>query len=262
MSYESCGQGQPLVFVPGWAGGGNLFDRQRDALMDQFKVVTVNLRGQGGSSTVRAEQGLETLGEDLAELCDALSLDAPILVGWSMGAMVVWRALLADAPIRVAGVVVIDMVPRLLNDASWSFGLVPGEDASVFDAAIKLMLSAWPAYMEAAVPGILAAGSQKRALLDELLETALRCDPQSMARLWRSMVNQDFRSSLAEMNVPTLIVHGGRSQLYSRAAAEWLAAALPDGRRVEFADSGHAPHMEQPERFNASLRSFATTLDA
>ena len=260
MTYESHGHGPPVVFVPGWAGGGNLFQRQRDALNDQFTVITVSLRGQGGCSAVPADQGLETLGDDLVELCDALSLETPILAGWSMGAMVVWRALLAPTPVRAAGAVIIDMVPRLLKDPDWSFGLIEGRDASVFDFAMKAMVASWPAYMAAVVSGILAAGSQQRALLDELLDTSLACDPDSMARLWASMVNQDFRPHLEAMTLPTLVAHGGRSQLYSRAAAQWLTAALPDGRRVEFGDSGHAPHMEQPDLFNAALRDFASGL--
>jgi pimeloyl-[acyl-carrier protein] methyl ester esterase len=257
MAYQSAGDGPGLVFVPGWAGGGNLFARQRDALSDQFTVVTVNLRGQGGCAAVAPDQGLETLGDDLAELCQALSLHKPILVGWSMGAMVVWRALLAATPVPAAGAVIIDMVPRLLNDADWRHGLIDGADARVFDFAMQAMVANWPAYMTAVVAGILAADSPQQTLLDELLETSLACDPDSMARLWASMVNQDFRADLAAMKLPTLIAHGGRSQLYSRAAAEWLAAALPDGQRVEFSDSGHAPHMEQPDAFNAALRDFA-----
>lgn len=260
MVYESAGQGPALVFVPGWAGGGNLFARQRDALADQFTVVTVNLRGQGGCSAVPTDQGLETLGDDLVQLCEALSLEAPILVGWSMGAMVVWRALLAASPVPAAGAVIIDMVPRLLNDADWKHGLIEGADARVFDYAMKAMVASWPAYMAAVVSGILAADSPQQPLLDELLETSLACDPDSMARLWASMVNQDFRTDLAAMELPTLVAHGGRSQLYSRAAAQWLAAALPDGRRVEFGDSGHAPHMEQPDSFNAALVEFANDL--
>ena len=35
---------------------------------------------------------------------------------------------------------------------------------------------------------------------------------------------------------------------------------IPDSRRLAFADSGHAPHLEEPEHFNRALADFVDEL--
>ena len=45
--------------------------------------------------------------------------------------------------------------------------------------------------------------------------------------------------------------------IYSEEASAWLAAELPNARRVGFADSGHAPHLEEPDFFNREIEKFA-----
>ena len=88
---------------------------------------------------------------------------------------------------------------------------------------------------------------------------AQRCRPRS-ARSGRSLIRQDVRALLERIQHPTLIVHGAQSQLYGDDTADHLVAALPNARAVRFDRSGHAPHLEEPELFNATLRDFAERL--
>ena len=61
-------------------------------------------------------------------------------------------------------------------------------------------------------------------------------------------------------DLPTLIIHGAKSQLYAAATSLYLEARLPDDRRISFERSGHAPHLEEPDRFNRVIAEFAATL--
>ncbi len=262
LAYRVTGRGRPLVFVHGWGMGGTAFEHQHRDLSARFRVVSLDLRGHGGSSPLAVGQGLDTLGLDLVELLAALDLDEAVLVGWSLGAMVCWEAL-ARAPQRIAALVVIDMVPRLLNDEGWKLGLRAGSDAGVFAASIARMRRDWPAYTRVFVPRIFARdGARTAALIEQACALAAGNDPESMARLWAAMVETDYRDRLPGIRVPTLIVHGERSQLYRPAAARALAAAIPGAREVGFADSGHSPHLEQPELFNRTIEEFADDPEA
>jgi pimeloyl-ACP methyl ester carboxylesterase len=78
--------------------------------------------------------------------------------------------------------------------------------------------------------------------------------------LWESLVEEDFRPLLPSIRQPTLVVHGAHSHLYGADTAGHLVSALPNARAVAFDRSGHAPHLEQPGLFNATLREFAATL--
>lgn len=66
--------------------------------------------------------------------------------------------------------------------------------------------------------------------------------------LFRYLVT-DMRDHLARIHVPTLLVHGGQDRLVPVSFARALARRRHDWRYVEFADAGHAPQLEVPERF-------------
>ena len=51
-----------------------------------------------------------------------------------------------------------------------------------------------------------------------------------------------------------------RASLYGDDTADHLVAALPHARAVRFENSGHAPHLEEPELFNATVSDFADRL--
>lgn len=53
---------------------------------------------------------------------------------------------------------------------------------------------------------------------------------------------------VGDVNVPVLVINGGLDALRTRAAADWLAAELPDARRIVMSGLTHLPNMERPGR--------------
>ena len=87
-------------------------------------------------------------------------------------------------------------------------------------------------------------------------------DVGSMTQLWRAIVNADLVEQVQTLDVPTMITYGQLSQVYDEPAAVWLEQHIPNSRRVAFAESGHAPHLEEPRLFNQALRQFIEELNA
>lgn len=239
-----------------------VFQPQIEALQADFRIIAPDLRGHGSSSHIEDGQGIDTLADDLIELLDHLDLDEVIFVGWSMGAMVAWDALQRPGGERIAGIVSIDMVPRILNDVDWQHGLRDGKDASVFDKDIEKMLEDWGTYTQRYMPKIFGRdkGEESIPMIEAMTELTRENDPESMVRLWRSISEQDFREEVQSLTVPSLIVHGALSHLYSDEASEWMEQNVPNSRRVVFTNSGHAPHLEEADRFNKEIRKFAADI--
>lgn len=259
LRYQDRGTGRPLVFVHGWGMRSEFFREQVTGLSERFQVVVPDLRGHGQSSRLEQGQGLPTLVDDVAELLVRLDLDQAIVIGWSMGAMVSWSLAQREEATRLAALVSIDMVPRLLNDESWTFGLHRGADARVFSGVVERMLADWPRFTRIFVPRIFARGreTERRALVDWMVGETEQNHAPSMAQLWMSIGDQDYRRDLAQLRLPALVINGALSQLYDPRASEWVASTMPNATRVEFQDSGHAPHLEEPELFNKTIESFA-----
>jgi len=262
LAFREAGDGQALLFLHGWSMCKEVFDRQFAHLSDRFHTVAPDLRGHGASSNADADDTIATLANDVAELIEALEITDVVLVGWSMGAMVSWQLMRGPAAERIAGIVAIDMIPRVLRDSSWPYGMGRGEGADAVDTVVERMLEDWSGFADELVPRNVAGGSEaeRSKLLQQLAVLVKKNDPESMATLWRSLCDQDFRQDVGNMSIPTIIAHGERGQLYGEAAFAWMEQNIPNSRRVSFSDSGHAPHMEESTRFNEVLEQFADGL--
>ena len=262
LAYQDEGRGPPILLIHGWGVSGRLFAPQVAALAGRFRLVVPDMLGHGESNPFTPETQFSRMADSLAGLISHLELRSVCVVGWSMGALVGWDLLRRYPQLDIAGVVTVDMVPRVLNGQGWSLGLREGKDHHVFDRHLALMRSDWPAFAELFISRMFAPGN--RATRTDLLEAAkreaLRNDPNSMANIWAVMVEQDFTAEVARFDQPSLVLSGSHSSLYGSAAGRWLSEHLPQARWVEFAESGHAPNMEQPEEFNRELSAFVDSL--
>jgi pimeloyl-ACP methyl ester carboxylesterase len=252
IAYSDEGGGRPLVLLHGLMADSGFFERQH-GLADTFRLVAVDLRGHGRSPAGSEPPTIRRLAADVAELAGALALEGAVGIGWSLGAAVLWRVLAGPETHKFAGAVVIDMTPRVLNDDGWDLGL----SRETCEARSQAIRDDFPAFAAAAGQAIFATPGPEA---DRAAEAFAANDPVAIGALWASLVEEDFRPLLPSIRQPTLIVHGAHSHLYGADTAGHLAAALPNARVVAFDRSGHAPHLEQPELFNATLREFASSL--
>ncbi|HEY0043735.1 MAG TPA: alpha/beta hydrolase [Allosphingosinicella sp.] len=257
IAFESEGAGRPVVLLHGLMAHGGFFEPQR-LLAEDFRMIRIDLRGHGRSPAGGTAVTVERLARDVAELAEELDLENAICIGWSLGASVLWRLLAGPASARFAGAVVIDMTPRVLNEADWSLGL-SGEVCEARRQAIADDFETFAANAGAAIfaqpaePGI-------KPLADWAAHEFARNDAAAIGTLWASLVDEDLRPLLARIAQPTLVVHGAQSHLYGADTAEHVAAALPNAESLRFERSGHSPHLEQPDLFNAAIRDFAASL--
>lgn len=256
ISFGESGNGRPLVLLHGLMASAEFFEPQQ-SLADRYRLIAIDLRGHGSSSAA-GELTIAQLADDVGRLADQLDLNDAILVGWSLGASVLWRVLTGPSGHRFAASVVIDMSPKVLNEGDWTLGL----SREVCDARSAAMREDFEAFATAAGQAMFAQPLTRGTsdLARRSGEKFAANHPEAIQGIWTSLVAEDLRPLLRQIEQPTLIIHGAQSQLYGRETAEYLAAALPDTRVVSFERSGHAPHLEEPESFNTEIREFAEGL--
>ena len=257
IAYRDEGAGRPIVLLHGFMAHGGFFRGQAPLAADH-RLFAVDLRGHGASPVDGHSPKVERLAADVAELVTALDLHDAIGVGWSLGATVLWHVLAGETGSRFAGAVIVDMTARVCNDRGWSLGLSPDvcnarshairEDFGNFAAGAGQAMFAQP------------VRSELREVADWASAEFARNDPAAMGAVWDSLVDQDLRGLIAGIRQPTLVVHGGRSQLYGDGTAAHLVATLPHAQALRFEASGHAPHLEEPDRFNHALTEFVGRL--
>ena len=263
LEFDDQGNGPAMVFLHGWSLGKEAFAGQRRALSDRYRIVVPDMRGHGNSKPFGNGDGIDNLAGDLERLLVELDLTDVILVGWSMGALVAWQTAEGPQRGRIRGIVTIDMVPRVLNGEGWQHGLRAGTHLYDIDMDLTKMRDDWRAFTRAYVPMVFASGKsiERRELIDEMLELVADNDLVSMTNLWQALVHADFVDTVQRLDVPTLITYGALSQIYTEDAAAWMDEHISRSTRLCFAESGHAPHLEEPTAFNQALVDFAGELE-
>lgn len=105
--YEVRGVGQPVVLIHGFIVNGNAWQRTallNDLLANGFRVITLDLRGNGKSDKPKAETAYANDAEakDIMGLANYLHLKSYDAVGYSRGSIITARLLMLDRRVRRA----------------------------------------------------------------------------------------------------------------------------------------------------------------
>lgn len=95
------------------------------------------------------------------------------------------------------------------------------------------------------------------ALIEKLYESLQdRGFVRTLLRLARDTQAYSLGDRLAEIKIPTLLLWGENDQITPKAIAQTFQQKISDSRLVFLSECGHAPPLEQPERFTAEIEKF------
>jgi pimeloyl-ACP methyl ester esterase len=249
LNYRDVGSGEPVVFVHGWGMSLDVWDRQVLALADEYRVICVDVRGHGDSPKPADGYTYDDHVADLRALFEKLGLSGVTLVGWSMGGGISSR-FAARTPF-VNKLVLVGAPPKFEATEDFPQGL--SHDACVaFHDAIR---TAREETMWETADGTFHVSPGER-ILHWLYQLSLKGPVWSVLRCYEGVLAADVREDLTSLDIPVLLLHGVYDRYISIDAARWTDAHLPNATLVEFEESGHAPFLEEPAKFNAALRAF------
>lgn len=234
-----------VVLVHGWAQSGEVWSPD-----PSFRSYAPDLRGHGDSEvTEGGYRDSACWAADLKAVLDHVGRPA-VLVGWSYGGLVIADYLREHGTARVDGLVLVGAITELGRDRP---GGVTGE---VMRRALPDALSEDPAV---AVPALARFWHDQSPDLpgdrvQRLLGTALRVPPRVRGEVFRRDV--DSTAVLKAVDKPTLVVHGTADEVVDPVAGEYAASMIPGADLRRYDRAGHAPFLEQPERFAVDLAGF------
>ena len=237
---------------------GAIFDDVATRMGPDFACLAPDLPGHGAARDLPPT--LEAGARVVSDLIEAASLDGALLVGWSMGAAVAWTYLRDFGAERLAGLVTIDMAPRMACGPDWPHGLI-GQDAGDVATSTRRFEADWHGGAEAIASTMFADKAGPPGFPRDLaLAQILSNDPGRMLAVWKALTAMDLRDVIGGIGIPYLAARGARSRVYPASAADWLAQQAPMGRVHAFRQSGHSPHLEEPEEFARVIGAFARSL--
>lgn len=261
IHFDDRGDGIPLVMIPGWGCSRAFFTRNTDALSEHFRVVSVDLRAHGESQNVVWGHRISRYAKDIQELLEALKLRHAVLLGWSMGAAVIWSYLELFGPENLSGQVCVDQSPRQYYSEDWRWGQ-PG----CYDAEALAVLTTRLQYDPSGVARGLVRGcfgdtytpdDQEIELLGSEID---KCPAGVRADIMADHTHLDWRDLLPRIELPTLVCVGRQSKVFPWQGSAYVGEHIPGARTEFFEHSGHMPFYEESDRFNQVVREFVGSL--
>lgn len=250
ISYDTAGEGVPLLLIHGYPLSGKIWEPQASALSPYVRVILPDLRGHGNSDPIPGPYHVDMLAEDCANLLDTLGISHRIIVGGlSMGGYVA-LAFYRKFAERVDGLILTatragaDSVEAKANrDKAIAVAQSSGAQA-IADSMLPKMFS--PASYEDQPDLVervrsLMAGTSVEGIVGALQAMKERPDSTAM---------------LPTINKPVLIIHGNDDQLIPASEARLMQEAIPGAELVMIEKAGHLLNMEQPAAFNQAVHQF------
>ncbi len=244
IAFDDRGAGPLVVMVPGLGDlrGEYRFLAPRIAAAG-YRVVTMDLRGHGESSTGWSDYSTSSVGGDVAALVAHLAGGPAIAVGTSLGAGAAVVAA-ATSPQNIAGLILIGPFVRDVP--------LPVLMRVILAVALNVAFvgpwgpAAWGAYYASLYPSRKPQdfAEYKARLVANLREPGRLAALQAMLRGSKA----DVEPKLEEVKAAALVIMGSKDPDFPDPQAE---ARLVAGRlhgQVEMIDGvGHYPHAEVPD---------------
>jgi non-heme chloroperoxidase len=248
--------GRPVLFIHGISQSRLAWRRQfTSGLGRDLRLVAMDLRGHGLSD--RPNDGYGDSGvwaDDVRAVITALDLDQPVLCGWSYGGVVISDYISRYGDEAVGGISFVAAVSRL-GEAVMPFmgpeflATLPGlfsEDVPTSVAALQAFMRLTTSAEPAPEDWYLALGYNSVV------------PPQVRRAMLTRTVNHD--EVLRQLTKPVFITHGLEDKVVLPAMSDYHAELIPHAKASYYEGIGHSPFVEDTERFNAELLTFASSL--
>ena len=246
--YEHGSGDATLLFVSAQALGVATFQPVVERLCDEFRIVTIDPRGSGGSDPLVRPYRLIDHAADVRAVSAALGATPRLVgVGLSMGANILFR--------------VAQVAPKLLSGIVTVGAPTVGHRRPFFPEDYMELLEATERTGE--VEPMLRlhvrrvfSEPEMQEMLETIVRSRLKLPRETLLSFFLDGREGDVTDILPMIETPTLVTHGRDDRLVTYAAAELMASLLPNAALYPFNAKGHLPIFTATDEFCDVLRAF------
>ncbi len=229
--YATYGKGAtPVILLHGGLGNADHFGFQVPALVDTFRVIAIDSRGQGRSTLPKGTKlSYHGMADDVIAVMDALKLDKASIVGWSDGGAIALDIAI-NHPKRV--------------DKLFVFGTNYHADGSKPRKGTNpKTFNAYAAKCKSDYMRLSKTPGSYEAMVNALLP------------IWRS-TGGFTKDQMRSIQAPTLVADGDHDEIIFLDHIKEMALLIPNAKLVVFKDASHFALWQDPEAFNKALVDF------
>lgn len=249
LAYKVLGSGPDLVLLHPFPSCHELWLPVAERLATSYRVILPDLRSHGRSGVPERAALMADYAGDLDALCRELKVGKALFAGISIGGYILFE-FLRRYPQRLCALALLATKAGPDNSEAKTARLRSAEEV-LERGTVQFIDGMMPKWL----------GETTRRARPDLVEKARHtmrfCTPQSIALAQRGMAERpDSTSTLATINVPTLLVGGEEDTLIPAADIQRMHAAIKGSAMATVPRAGHYIPLEAPDDCFRLLRRF------
>ncbi|MDM5190511.1 2-succinyl-6-hydroxy-2,4-cyclohexadiene-1-carboxylate synthase [Bacillus sp. DX4.1] len=258
--YEVVGSGEPLLLLHGFTGSMETWRTFIPSWSKQFQVIVIDLVGHG--KTESPEQikhyDIQNVASHMIALLDHLQIQKAHILGYSMGGrLAITMACLH--PERVSSLLLENCTAGLRSEAERKERREKDKQLAdrIEQEGIEVFVNKWE--------NIPLFASQKKLSLhvqEKVREERLLNNPKGLANSLRGMgtgAQPSWWEELYQLQMPVLLMNGEYDQKFFHILIN-MRKHIPHAQFIKIDGSGHAIHVEQPQKFDTIVKGFLKTI--
>jgi pimeloyl-ACP methyl ester carboxylesterase len=252
-AFADEGEGSVVVLVHGLGLNQAMWQWQLPALKKGYRVITYDLLGHGNSAKPSGSYHMAQMVDQLCQLIDDIGINRCVLIGFSLGGLIVQSFTLAH-PDRVSALVILHA----------AHGRTPDQRASIMERVAQCRVQGPGATISDALSRWFSTEFAKKniTVLEKIRLWVLANDPMIYPELYQLLAEADIglEDSVASIKCPTLVMTGDEDYGNSAEMAQRIASTIPNAQLEILKGLRHMALAEDPEQVNRLLKHFLDEL--
>ena len=239
------GKGFPLILIHGFLGSSKMWEPQINFFKNHFRVITPDLPGFGKSNKAKSHNSIQSIANLLMDCLEEKKIDKFYLLGHSMGGMI------AQEMAKEYG----NKIVKLICYSTGPRGEMPGRFESVDQSRENLKKKG----LEITVKNIAKTWfvrKENAKYFDICIEAGKQTSTKAADDALIAFKNWNGVDTLKNIKNETLIVWGDQDKSYNLEQIKTLEKSIKKSKLVIFKNCAHNVHLEQPDKFNNTIKKF------
>lgn len=249
ITYQEYGKSDvPIICLHGIGGDSDSFKPQLEALRQDFRIISVNLPGYGGSQRL-PETSFKNLSTKICDFIQALEVPQAHLCGQSIGGMIALETAFLK-PDFVKSLVLIATTPafggkdKTFQDEFITARLKPLDNGmSIKDLAKKF------------IPEIVGPEATD-AIKEQAIVSMSKVPVETYRDIIRCLVTFNRRNDIINLDLPCCIISGNEDMNAPTKTMKKMADQIPNSQYHNISKAGHLINLEDSKNTNKILINF------
>ncbi len=251
LYYEIFGEGEPLLFIHGLGSSSRDWEMQIDFFVQNYQVITIDVRGHGKSGKPPGPYSIPLFAEDTAKLLQGLGVSPAHILGISLGGMIALQ-LGVSHPEVVKSLIIVNSTPELIP------------------RTLRGQLQIWQRLLIVRLMGVRKMGEvlgnrffpnqDQQELRSIFVERWAENDKAAYLEAMKAVIGWSVVDRLEEIRCPTYVI-GADGDYFPTEEKEIYVRRIPGAELRVIEDARHALPAEKPGEFNEVVKAFLSRQD-